>query len=72
MPTYGPLLASLHPLNRDALLPRSPVFVPGGIFEAELSMNAINIFVRYDEGHRNVVRENIAEKLSRKSTAPRP
>jgi hypothetical protein len=30
------------------------------------------IFVRYDEGQRNVVRENIAEELSEKSTAPKP
>ena len=39
----------------------------------ELSRNGrINlIFVRYDEGQRNVVRENIAEELSEKSTAPK-
>jgi hypothetical protein len=30
------------------------------------------IFIRYDEGERSAVRENIAEKLSDKSAVPRP
>ena len=30
------------------------------------------IFVRYDEGERNVVPENIADELSEKKPVPRP
>ncbi len=30
------------------------------------------IFIRYDEGERSVVPENIVEELSEKSAAPKP
>jgi hypothetical protein len=39
--------------------------VPGGIFEAALSMNATNIFVRYVEGHVSEEHGSEAMKIRR-------
>jgi hypothetical protein len=44
--------------------------VSGGIFEADLSMSTIDILVCHDEGQRDLVREDIAERVVSESTDP--